>query len=402
MINKGQRAYSTGSFTLRPRNSVEPRVGPLLIEVLLCCAFRLGGRIARFICPDEFGSDPLQPGSEGYRLPLSPGRTQTVANLGAESYRGVPLIGLSGRHMGHLAVLDTKPMEEKQRFIHTMQIFATRAAAELERVRAEDALADSLDGLRRAQATLIASKRAASQGRLAAALGHDLNNALSVLLANRDLSERYLSDLAEQCGNPAAVQRIVENATEVAGQSRAALQRITDAVKHLQRFTNIDRAGRRLVNITQLLDDAIGVLSGAWSNGITVLRDYAEDVPLLAVQPTGLGEVFSNILSNAAAALDGNGEIRVTTRFNMGYVQVRILDTGPGIEHERLSQIFEPGFRVKGNRVITGWGLFISRQIVHDHDGEFLLSSKPNQGTEVEVRLPVGQQMLRKSAQSEG
>ncbi len=121
-----------------------------------------------------------------------------LATLGAKSYRGVPLIGPSGRHTGHLAVLDTKPMEEQPRFIHTMRIFATRAAAELERVQADDALADSLEALRRAQANLIASKRAASQGRLAAALSHELNNALSVLVANRDLSEHWLSELAGQ------------------------------------------------------------------------------------------------------------------------------------------------------------------------------------------------------------
>ncbi len=171
-------------------------------------------------------------------------------------------------------------------------------------------------------------------------------------------------------------------------------------VNRLERFTHIDRAKRRLVDMKGLLEDAIGVLRGAWSDDITVLRDYAEDVPEVVVYPTGLSEVFSNILSNAAAALHGGGEIRVTTRYGMGYVQVRILDTGPGIEPDRLGQIFEPGLRVNGGRVSTGWGLFISRQIVHDHGGEFLLNSEPNQGTEVEIRLPVAQQILRSSVRA--
>ncbi len=316
--------------------------------------------------------------------------------LGAESYRGVPLIGPNGSHTGHLAAVDTKPMEKEPRFIKTMQIFATRAAAELERVQAEQALTDSLEELRRTQANLIASQRAASQGRLAAALSHELNNAVSVLEVNWDLFERYLSGLEQQCEDPQAIQRLVSNASNTARGSREALKRISSLVNRLSRFTHVDRAKHRPVDVPELLEDTIGVLSGAWDEGVTVLRDYDDDLPRVMADPRGLSEVFSNILSNSANALESGGEIRVAAQCTEGSICIQISDTGPGIESERLSQIFEPGFRVEGGRVTTGWGLFISRQIVHDHGGEFLLSSEPNEGTRVEIRLPVGQEAPKK------
>ena len=152
---------------------------------------------------------------------------------------------------------------------------------------------------------------------------------------------------------------------------------------------NLDTAERRKLNVNELLDDVVGVLSGSWDNGVRVVKDYGE-LPELVVSPSRLTEVFRNLLSNAANAIDGSGEIRVSTRYARGYVWVQIADTGRGIETDELGSIFEPGFRVADGRVSTGWGLFISRQIVHDQGGEFHISSELGQGTQVEVCLPIG------------
>ena len=250
-------------------------------------------------------------------------------------------------------------------------------------------LSESLEALRRTQAGLIESKRAASQGRLAAALSHEMNNPLSVVLSNEGLISRHLAALCRKFGDDESVAQLVSSAQEAAGASRAALERISSVVERFQRFSNLDTAERRKLNVNELLDDVIGVLSGSWDNGVRVVKDYGE-LPELVVSPTRLTEVFRNLLSNAANAIDGSGEIRVSTRYARGYVWVQIADTGRGIETDELGSIFEPGFRVADGRVSTGWGLFISRQIVHDQGGEFHISSEPGQGTQVEVCLPIG------------
>jgi signal transduction histidine kinase len=266
---------------------------------------------------------------------------------------------------------------------------AVMARLHIKEHESRDVLAESLAALQRTQANLIASKRAASQGRLAAAISHEINNPLSVLQSSSGLIERHLEDLACKCGDPEAVERSVADAKRAAQRSRQALRRITELVDRLERFTQLDTAERRPLDVNALLDDAVGVLSGSWGEGVRVVRDYG-DVPEVLAHPAGLSEVFGNVLSNAASAVEGDGEIRVTTRYGRGYVWVQIADTGRGIDMEDMSALFDPSFRVRSGRIRTGWGLFISRQIVHDHHGEFHITSELDRGTEVEICLPVG------------
>ncbi len=247
-------------------------------------------------------------------------------------------------------------------------------------------LAQSLEALKKTQANLIASKRAASQGRLAAAISHELNTPLSVLLSTSELVERHLTDLACKCGDPEAVERSVAEASRTAETSREALGRIVELVDRFERFTQLDAAERRLVDVNALLDDTAGVLSGGWREGVRTIKDFG-DIPKVMAYPAGLSEVFSNVLNNAASAIDGEGEIRLTTRYGRGYVWVQIADTGRGIDMDEMAAIFDPRFRVENDRVRTGWGLFISRQIIHDHHGEFSINSELEQGTEVEICL---------------
>lgn len=248
-------------------------------------------------------------------------------------------------------------------------------------------LAESLAALQRTQGSVIASSRAASQGRLAAAISHEINNPLSVLQASSALIEGHLKDLACKCDDPGAVERSVEHAIRAAARSREALRRIAELVDRFERFTQLDAAERRPVDVNALLDDVVGVLSGSWGERVRVVKDYGE-VPEVMAFPTGLNEVFANVLSNAAAAIEGDGEVRLTTRYGRGYVWVQIADTGRGIDMEDMSVLFDPTFRVENGHVRTGWGLFIARQIVHDHNGDFRITSELDRGTEVEICLP--------------
>lgn len=243
--------------------------------------------------------------------------------------------------------------------------------------------------LRRPAVDLPASRRSGSQGRLAAALSHELNNPLSVLAASSQMMERLLGEIARVREDPEAVARLLADAKEAAGMSREALGRISRLVARFERLIHldVDSAERRPVDVNALLNDAVSVLSSDWGTRIRVVKEYAE-LPKVIGHPAGLSEVFEDLLDNAATAIEGEGEVRLTTRLEQGYVWVRIADTGRGIETEKLSGIFEPSFRVKDGRVATSWGLYTWRQIIQDHGGEFRVSSEPNRGTEVEISLP--------------
>ncbi len=248
-------------------------------------------------------------------------------------------------------------------------------------------LEKSLEELSRTQATLIESKRAASQGRLAAALSHEINTPLAVLLSSQGLIERRLAEVAERRGDAEATARSADAANAAVQRSRQALTRLAELVDRFERFTQVDTAERRPINVNELLDDAVAVLSGGWDDRVQVAKDFGELPPVVAYAK-GLSEVFGNVLHNAAGAIRKEGVIRITTRYARGYVWVQIADDGRGIEAERMSRIFDPEFRVEDGRVRAGWGLFISRQIIHDHDGEFRITSEPERGTVVEICLP--------------
>ncbi len=250
-------------------------------------------------------------------------------------------------------------------------------------------LSESFEALRRTQGKLIESKRAASQGRLAAALSHEINTPLSVLLSGQRLIERRLSEVADRCGDPEVVARSAADANQAVERSRQALSRLSDLAQRFERFTHVDTATRGPVDVNELLDDTVGVLAGGWGGRVEVVKDY-EDIPPVVAFPTGLSEVFVNVLSNAAGAIEKDGVIRISTRYAQGFVWIQISDNGRGIEAEMMSRIFDPAFRVDAGRIRTGWGLFISRQIVHDHEGEFHISSEPQRGTVVEICLPAG------------
>jgi phosphohistidine phosphatase SixA len=243
--------------------------------------------------------------------------------------------------------------------------------------------------LPRAATDLLAARRSGSQGRLAAALSHELNNPLAVLAAGGQIIERLLSDIAARSADSEAVARLLADAKGTAEMSREALRRISRLVARFERLIHLDADAtqRRPVDVNALLNDAVTMLSGSWGTRIRVIKEYAE-LPKVIGHPGGLSEVFEDLLDNAATAIEGEGEVRLSTCLEKGFVWVRIADTGRGIEVERLSEIFEPSFRVKEGRVATSWGLYTWRQIIQDHGGELRVSSEPNRGTEVEISLP--------------
>jgi phosphohistidine phosphatase SixA len=243
--------------------------------------------------------------------------------------------------------------------------------------------------LPRAATDLLAARRSGSQGRLAAALSHELNNPLAVLAAGGQMVERLLEEITARSQDPDAVARLLADAKGTAEMSREALRRISRLVARFERLIHLDADAtqRRPVDVNALLNDAVTMLSGSWGTRISVIREYAE-LPKVIGHPAGLSEVFEDLLDNAANAIEEEGEVRLTTRHEKGFVWIRIADTGRGIETEQLRGIFEPSFRVKEGRVATSWGLYTWRQIIHDHGGEFWVRSKPNLGTEVEMSLP--------------
>jgi signal transduction histidine kinase len=137
------------------------------------------------------------------------------------------------------------------------------------------------------------------------------------------------------------------------------------------------------------LDNTLIILHNKLKRGVTVEREYADDLPLIQAYASELNQVWTNIIDNAIDAMDGEGTLIVRTRREDPWIVIEIEDNGPGIPEESQSKIFDPFFTTKGPGVGTGLGLNISRNlIVQKHHGQISVVSEPGR-TCFSVRLPI-------------
>lgn len=106
--------------------------------------------------------------------------------------------------------------------------------------------------------------------------------------------------------------------------------------------------------------------------------------------PQKLNQVFMNLFVNAAQAIEKQGEISISTRADNGFVEIKIGDTGSGIDKKNLARIFDPFFTTKDVGKGTGLGLNVAYNIIKKHKGTIDVKSQVGKGTVFKIRLPVG------------
>jgi signal transduction histidine kinase len=121
--------------------------------------------------------------------------------------------------------------------------------------------------------------------------------------------------------------------------------------------------------------------------GVTSRLRVPLGLPPVQGHSDALSRAFSNLLLNAAEAVQGSGAVEVTARAANGFVEVRVLDDGPGIAPEHLERIWEPDFTTRSRG--TGLGLAVVRQTVQAHGGRVAARNRPEGGAEFRVLLPL-------------
>ncbi|MBD3855761.1 MAG: PAS domain S-box protein [Acidobacteria bacterium] len=165
--------------------------------------------------------------------------------------------------------------------------------------------------------------------------------------------------------------------------------RIVELVKALKTYTYMDQAPVQSVDVREGLDNTLIILHNKLKTGVTVVREYTDDLPVIEAYASELNQVWTNIIDNAIDAMDGEGTLIVRARQEDQWVVVEIEDDGPGIPEENQSKIFDPFFTTKGTGEGTGLGLNISRNlVVQKHRGQISVKSEPG-STCFSVRLPM-------------
>ena len=103
-----------------------------------------------------------------------------------------------------------------------------------------------------------------------------------------------------------------------------------------------------------------------------------------------INRAIQNVIINAVqASVDKKGTVSVDCTMRDFYVDIRVEDTGSGINPEQLSKIFDPYFTTKQSKSGTGLGLYITKKVVEDHNGSIKVDSNPQTGTVFTIRLPL-------------
>ncbi|WP_432073197.1 ATP-binding protein [Streptomyces wuyuanensis] len=173
------------------------------------------------------------------------------------------------------------------------------------------------------------------------------------------------------------------------GEIEDSVRRISGLVDAARQYSQLDRAAQQPVDVHELLDATLVMLKAKIPGGVRVEKDYAGDMPLVPAYGAELNQVWTNLIDNALAAMDGDGTLTLATRHDSDHAYVEVRDTGAGIDPEIRPRIFEPFFSTKPVGEGTGLGLDISyRIVVNKHGGDIRVSSQPGD-TRFRVCLPL-------------
>jgi signal transduction histidine kinase len=173
------------------------------------------------------------------------------------------------------------------------------------------------------------------------------------------------------------------------GEIDDAVTRISSLVAAAKEYSQLDRAPHQTVDVHDLLDATLVMLTAKIGSGIRVVKEYDRSLPPVPAYPAELNQVWTNLIDNALFAMHGEGTLTLRTTQEGDRLVVEIGDTGPGIAPEIRPRIFEPFFTTKPVGEGTGLGLDISyRIVVHKHHGDIRVESRPGD-TRFRVMLPL-------------
>lgn len=252
---------------------------------------------------------------------------------------------------------------------------------------AQRELQETREAQERMKRQLLLADRMASVGTLAAGVAHEINNPLSYVLSNLDM---IIEDLESIAGG-APLTRVAE-CTAMASEAREGAERIRKIVRGLKTFSRADAERRSVIEVTPVLELSIQMTFNEIRHRAHLVRDYGP-MPLVEADDGRLGQVFINLLVNAAQAIgDGHPdrkEIRVSTGTDAaGNAFVEIRDTGPGIPEDAIDKLFDPFFTTKPIGIGTGLGLSICHNIVTAMGGRITASNGASGGAMFRVTLP--------------
>ena len=227
---------------------------------------------------------------------------------------------------------------------------------------------------------IMKSERLATLGQLAAGVAHEINNPLGAVLMYTHLA---LEDLDEK-------DVLRENLEKAAVEA----SRCKDIVKGLLDFARQTEPKVEEADVNETIEQTLAVVENqALFQNVKITKVICPSLPKVMMDVGQMQQVFTNIVLNAAEAMEGEGGLTVATRMapDNEYIEIEFADTGCGIPLENREKIFDPFFTTKEVGHGTGLGLAVSHGVITRHKGTIELKSELGKGTSFIIRLPLKQ-----------
>ncbi|MCC6749143.1 MAG: PAS domain-containing protein [Deltaproteobacteria bacterium] len=268
------------------------------------------------------------------------------------------------------------------------------------------ALESANEELKAAQAQLVHSEKMAGLGQLVAGIAHELNNPINFISANVDFLKEYFDTMTEfvraletqvarypdaarhvdEARRRLDVEYVAKDFGSLVKAIRSGAARGARIVADLKSFSRMGHDTWEDTDLTEGIRVSLVLLSPILRDRVTVHQSLE---PCTVRCNSGhVNQVFMNVLTNAAQAIQGPGNIWITNRSEDDTIAYEISDDGPGIPPEVLPKIFDPFFTTKPVGQGTGLGLSICYRIIQDHRGTISVVPRPERGTTVRIVLP--------------
>jgi len=292
----------------------------------------------------------------------------------------IPLLGRNGEVIGVFEALNKCDGHFVQEDEALLVALGAGVAVALENALLVEALRQANRKISEAYDQLLHSEKLSMLGLLAGTVAHDIQNPLGVILGQSEVLMRKRPQDTD----------VARAATSIIGQ----VERVSELVSSVQNFSRKGSEEFSPVDVHRVLREALVLTERLLTRSrITLERDYEENLPAVWGNANRLEQVFMNLIQNAAQAMEGGGQLRISSRRLSGgvtsedRVEIGISDTGGGVTGEDVAHIFDAFFTTKSERKGTGLGLAICRHIVKAHMGDIELSNRPGYGATFLVRL---------------
>ncbi|HVG02601.1 MAG TPA: PAS domain S-box protein, partial [Nitrospira sp.] len=224
------------------------------------------------------------------------------------------------------------------------------------------------------QNQLIQAEKLSSLGTMVSGMAHEINNPAQAILS-----------MAELIQEEEDFEKVKEFASDIVGYARHVSNVVRDFASYAR---SAGRDDETEIDVAERLMEAVKMVRRGPHFGYVEVLTHFDECSFLRARKGEIDQVFINLISNAAQAMDGTGRLTLATALDKGWIDVAISDNGPGIPASVLPKIFDPFFTTKAPGKGTGLGLSIVHQIVTKHHGTISVDSTEGAGTTFHLRFP--------------